>query len=154
VKKNRSPQKIKSNACICTMNSNISRQHLCLVSRYTFKRCDVSLENFIVYITLCEISGHITRENRPQTSSTSSSVTVTMTRVKTENVLCKHDNRSLTKLVFRAGNISSARWIIILGTLVARDWSIVRNREEMCSIMTLVMVLPNSEEIVTSLIYL
>jgi hypothetical protein len=59
---------------------------------------------------------------------------------------CKHDHRSLTKLVFRAGNISSAPMIIILGTLVARDWSIVRNREEMCSIMTLVMVLPNSEE--------
>jgi len=59
---------------------------------------------------------------------------------------CKHDNRAPTKLVLRAGNISSARLIIILGTLVARDSSIVRNREEMRSIMTLVIVLPNSKE--------
>jgi hypothetical protein len=53
---------------------------------------------------------------------------------------------ALTKLVLRAGNISSARWITILGTLVAREWSIVRNCEEMHFIMTLLMVLPNSEE--------
>ena len=59
---------------------------------------------------------------------------------------CKHDHRALTKLVLRAGNISSARQIIILGTLVARDWSIIRSREEMRSIMTHLMVLPNSEE--------
>jgi hypothetical protein len=49
-------------------------------------------------------------------------------------------------LVLRAGNISSARLIIILGTLVARDSSVARNCDEMRSIMTLVMVLPNSEE--------
>jgi len=62
-------------------------------------------------------------------------------------VLCyKHDHRALTKLVLRAGNISSARLILILGTLVASDFSIICSREEMCSIMTHLMVLPNSEE--------
>jgi hypothetical protein len=59
---------------------------------------------------------------------------------------CKHDHRALTMLVLRAGNIFSARLIIILGTLVASDSSVARNCDEIRSIMTLVMVLPNSKE--------
>ena len=50
--------------------------------------------------------------------------------LKVKIICYKRDERILTMLVLRAGNICSALQSTIFGTLVAREWSIIRNLDE------------------------